>query len=167
MKKKKKIWVIEDSIILAEMIKVSLETKFSCEVICYDSPDNLIEHIDHGNPDIITLDYNFNGSEVEMNNGLDFLIALRKQSDVPVIVFSGQRDMATAIEMLSKGANDYIDKDKDDFLDELIDSVNDVIGLLDSNAQLNRLERKKKDLKKYFVLLLLIGVSFFTLQSLC
>ena len=62
------------------------------------------------------MDYKFNDSKLKFINGLDFLIELRKTYTMPVIIFSGQNDKQKALELINRGANDYISKDDDDFM---------------------------------------------------
>ncbi|MDB4533978.1 response regulator [Vicingaceae bacterium] len=126
MKDKKTIIVIEDSQILSEIIDLQVKRNFNCNVIIFENGDNIFYNINKYLPDLIILDYKFNDSNLNLNNGLEVLVELRKDSNLPVIVFSGQRDMTKAIEIVQKGANDYISKDDDDFMDILIESVKNI-----------------------------------------
>jgi DNA-binding NtrC family response regulator len=126
MKDKKTIIVIVDSQILSEIIALQVKRNFNCNVIIFKNGDNIFYNINKYLPDLIILDYKFNDSNLNLNNGLEVLVELRKDSNLPVIVFSGQRDMTKAIEIVQKGANDYISKGDDDFMDILIESVKNI-----------------------------------------
>ncbi len=127
MKDKKTIFIIEDSQILSEIIALQVKRNFNCNVIIFKNGDNIYYNINKYLPDLIILDYNFNDSNLNLKNGLEVLVDLRKDSNVPVIVFSGQRDMEKAIKIVQKGANDYISKDNDYFMDRLIESIQDIL----------------------------------------
>jgi DNA-binding response OmpR family regulator len=98
----KTIIVIEDSQIISEIITLQLKRNFNCNVITLKNGDNVFYNVNKFSPDLIILDYNFNDSKLKFNNGLEVLIELRKDSEIPVIVFSGQRDMGKAIEIVQK-----------------------------------------------------------------
>jgi DNA-binding NtrC family response regulator len=103
-----KIFLVEDDAIFAKIISYHLSL----------NPDNVVEIFPDGksmlknlykNPCLISLDYNL----PEMT-GLEVLKQIREyNADVPVVIVSGQQDVATAIELLKKGAYDYILKDQD------------------------------------------------------
>jgi len=76
---------------------------------------------------IISMDYSLPDI-----SGEDLLAKIKKiNSNIHVIILSGQKDIATAIDLLKKGAADYITKDKDT-KDRLWNSVN----LLKENVEL-------------------------------
>ncbi|MBL4593130.1 MAG: response regulator [Flavobacteriales bacterium] len=123
----KTILIVEDSKILSEIIAVQVKQKIDCETLIFENADGVMKQIQTQTPDLIILDYRFNDTELQYNNGLDFLIELRKNYTIPVIVFSGQNDKQKAVEIMKSGANDYISKDEDDFMDDLLKSIKDLI----------------------------------------
>ena len=123
MNKVKTIFVIEDSRIISEIIALKLKNKFNCIVKVFHNGDDIINQIKKYSPDLVVLDYNFNEDELTYHSGLEVLIELRQCFKLPVIVFSGQRDREKAVEIIQKGANDYISKDDDDFMDNLLNSI--------------------------------------------
>ena len=123
----KTILIIEDSKILSEIIAVQVKQKIDCETLIFENADGVMKQIQIQTPNLIILDYRFNDTELQYNNGLDFLIELRKNYTIPVIVFSGQNDKQKAVEIMKSGANDYISKDEDDFMDDLLKSINNLI----------------------------------------
>jgi two-component system response regulator AtoC len=159
MKNRKTIFVIEDNPMLSEIIALQLKHNFNCKVIIFKNGDHLFYNVTKYLPDLIILDYNFNASKLNFNNGLEVLVRLRKDSNVPVVVVSGQSDMAKAIEIVQKGANDYISKDDDDFMNNLLASVKDIFDLRKSKDMVNKL---RKDLNKGFVFLLITSVFAFS-----
>lgn len=129
MKEKKTIFIIEDSKIISEIIALQLKQNFNCNLILFKNGDNIFYNVNTYLPDLIILDYNFNDTKLNYNNGLEVLVELRKDSNVPVIVFSGQRDISKAIEIVQKGANDYISKDDDEFMINLFESIKDIFDI--------------------------------------
>lgn len=159
MKNKKTIFVIEDSQILSEIIALQLKRNFNCNVIIFKNGDNIIESIDKYLPHLIVLDYNFNGFKLNFNNGLEVLIELRKNYKVPVVVFSGQTNMGIALKIVQNGANDYISKDDDDFMTNLLESIKNIFDIKNSKAITNKF---KKDLNKAFIFLLVTSLIAFS-----
>jgi len=119
----KTILIVEDSKILAEIIASQVEQQIDCETFIFENADGVMNHMQSKTTDLIILDYKFNDTKLKYSNGLDFLIELRKGYSLPVIVFSGQNDKQRAIELIKSGANDYISKDDDDFMDGLMKSI--------------------------------------------
>lgn len=103
-----KIFLVEDDVIFSKIISYHLSL----------NPDNVVEIFPDGksmlknlykNPSLISLDYNLPDM-----TGLEILKQIREfNADTPVVIVSGQQDVATAIELLKKGAYDYILKDQD------------------------------------------------------
>jgi|TARA_B110000259_G_C14011427_1_gene399753 DNA-binding NtrC family response regulator len=129
MKENKTIFVVEDSQILSEIIALQFKRNFNCNVIIFKNADNIFFNINKYLPDLIVIDYSFNDSKLNFHNGLDVIVELRKDSNIPVIVLSGQRNMSKAIEIVQKGANDYISKDDDDFMNSLLESIKEVLNI--------------------------------------
>ncbi len=156
MKKIKNIFVIEDSRILSEIIAIQLKRQFNCSVNIFNNGDAVSYNIKKHSPDLIVLDYNFNDPDLSYNNGLEVLVEVKKKSNIPVIVFSGQRDMDIALEIVKKGANDYISKDGDDFMEVLLSSIEDIFNIKNSKGKIKKL---KNDLKKGFLFLFLASLT--------
>ena len=129
MKENKTIFVVEDSQILSEIIALQFKRNFNCNVIIFKNADTIFFNISKYLPDLIVIDYSFNDSKLNFHNGLDVIVELRKDSSIPVIVLSGQRNMSKAIEIVQKGANDYISKDDDDFMNSLLESIKEVLNI--------------------------------------
>jgi len=67
-----------------------------------------LPHLDAGGFDLLLLDYNLPGL-----SGLDILRELQGRPHPPVIMMTGQDDVATAVETLRAGAYDYVPKSAD------------------------------------------------------
>jgi two-component system, NtrC family, response regulator AtoC len=103
-----KIFIVEDDVIFAKIMSHHLSLNPEYEVEIYPDGKSLIKNL-YKNPTLISLDYNLPDM-----TGLDVLKQIREfNPDLPVVIVSGQQDVATAIELLKKGAYDYILKDQD------------------------------------------------------
>ncbi len=78
------------------------------ECVCANDWDEAVSHIKDGGFDLLLLDYN-----LPRVSGLDVLHALRDLDHPPVIMTTGQEDVATAVETLRAGAYDYVTKSVD------------------------------------------------------
>ncbi|MFT4661435.1 MAG: DNA-binding NtrC family response regulator [Glaciecola sp.] len=144
MDKIKKIFVIEDSSILSRIIELQLRQEFNCETTVFKNADDAMIVIKLSVPDLIVLDYIYNERDRRYANGLEFLKELRKKYDVPVIVFSGQSDKQKAIELIKEGANDYINKDDDDFMDDLLAATKDIFDMQFAKKKIKSFRSKLK-----------------------
>lgn len=103
-----RIFIVEDDIIFAKIISHHLSLNPEYEVEIFPDGKSLIKNL-YKNPALISLDYNLPDM-----TGLDVLKQIKEfNPDTPVVIVSGQQDVATAIELLKKGAYDYILKDQD------------------------------------------------------
>ncbi|MCC9137359.1 sigma-54-dependent transcriptional regulator [Pontibacter silvestris] len=102
------IFILDDDVWYSELLEYHLSLnpdyhikKFHAAKECLDS---LFER-----PNVVTLDYS-----LPDKNGAEVLKKIREMSpDTQVVVISGQEDVATAVDLLKKGAYDYIVKDED------------------------------------------------------
>jgi len=125
------------------------------------NPDYVIKKFDtaksflsklHEKPDVITLDYSLPDI-----NGDQLITQIRETSpDSKVIIISGQEDVKVALDLLKKGAYDYIVKD-DDAKDRLWNTINN----LRENVQLKQeIETLKEEVtRKYDFSNAIIGHS--------
>jgi len=103
-----KIFIVEDDVIFAKIISHHLSLNPEYEVEIFPDGKSLIKNL-YKNPTLISLDYNLPDM-----TGLEVLKHIKEfNPDLPVVIVSGQQDVATAIELLKKGAYDYILKDQD------------------------------------------------------
>lgn len=103
-----RIFIVEDDIIFAKIILHHLSLNPDNEVEIFPDGKTLLKNL-YKNPALISLDYNLPDM-----TGLEVLKQIKEfNPDTPVVIVSGQQDVATAIELLKKGAYDYILKDQD------------------------------------------------------
>ena len=75
------------------------------EVVEADDEDSLNRAIQASRFDLVTLDIRLDGA-----NGLDLISTIRTQTDVPIIMVTGQDDIIDKVVGLEKGADDFITK---------------------------------------------------------
>ncbi len=103
-----KIFVVEDDLIYAKILAHHLSLNPDYEVEIFRDGPSLIKNL-YKNPSFITLDYNMPDM-----TGLEILKRIRNfNSELPVVIVSGQQDVSTAVELLKLGAYDYVIKDQD------------------------------------------------------
>lgn len=103
-----RIFVVEDDPIYGEMLKYHLSLNPDNEVIKFETGNECLQNL-HLEPSLISLDY----SLPDMS-GFDVIKKINEQNiDIPVVVVSGQEDVATAVRLLKDGAYDYFVKDED------------------------------------------------------
>lgn len=102
-----KIFVVEDDPMYAKILEYHLSQNPDYDVKVFTDGKSCLENL-YENPDIITLDYSLPDI-----SGMEVLRKLHEHdSDIPVIIISGQEDVTTAVNLLKEGAYDYITKDK-------------------------------------------------------
>jgi DNA-binding NtrC family response regulator len=92
-----KIFIVEDDSITSKVLTEALRKEKNFEVLPLFSGKELIEHLTE-EPDVISLDYylpDYTGTEL-------FKKIKNYNPSIPIIIVSGQQDIATAIDLLHK-----------------------------------------------------------------
>ena len=134
-----KILIIEDSLIVTELLRFTLQNSSNFQIdVCNSIADlDILEH----NYDIILLDHYLGKSKGIQLTGLDLLINRKKWlCNVPVIIFSAQKDNEVAIKYIEEGAINYISKDEDDFIDKIHLSIHRIIDTINSQDGLQKIK---------------------------
>lgn len=136
-----KIFLVEDDELYAQATKHHLSL----------NPDNQVEHFVSGKscleklylqPDCILLDYSLPDL-----SGIEVLKKVKSsQPELPIVIVSGQEDVATAINLLKEGAYDYIVKDENS-----TERIWKTINNLRENARLrNELDRLREEVNSKY-----------------
>jgi|GEM_PF-1249398 len=142
----KKIYILDDSKIVTELLKFDLIREFNCEVLTFDNGNDLIDSLPL-KPDVIILDHYIDNKLKE--NGLTILNKIRVINKfVPVIIFTGQHDLKIAIDFIHAGAIDYIDKNEDTFLLDLNNAIRNIFEYTDTVSKLSKIKKKIITAKK-------------------
>ncbi|WP_116106313.1 sigma-54-dependent transcriptional regulator [Lewinella sp. IMCC34191] len=101
-----KIFVVEDDPFYGKLLKHHLSLNPDFDVELFTSGKACLEAL-YRKPDVISIDYGLPDM-----NGSELFSRIREQnSGVPIVIISGQDDINTAVDLLKRGAQDYIVKD--------------------------------------------------------
>jgi DNA-binding NtrC family response regulator len=121
-----KVFIVEDDVITAKVLAESLHKEGNYSVEVFTNGKDFLDNL-YKSPDVISLDY-----LLPDYNGLDIFKKIRKFNPaIPVIIVSGQQDIATALEILRKGAYDYVVKDRN-----MKGRLTNLINKIEQNRQL-------------------------------
>ena len=103
-----RIFIVEDDLLYSSILAHYLSLNPDYQVKKFSSASEFLKSL-HEKPDVITLDYSLPDAKG------DELIAQIKEisPDSKIIIVSGQDNIKVAIELLKKGAHDYIVKDEE------------------------------------------------------
>lgn len=131
-----KIFVVEDDDWYAKILTYSLSMNPDYEIVRFSSGKEVLENI-HRQPAIITLDYSLPDT-----TGVKLLKQLKERvPETPIVIVSGQEDIATAINLLKEGAYDYIVKDENT-KEHLWKSINHIRDNISLKKQINDLQEE-------------------------
>lgn len=102
----KRILIIEDDLIINDMLKEAMEKEgFQCEQAFSGSEARLLIKMMEKKYDLILLDLMLPGI-----SGEEVLIDIREKGNIPVIVLTAKDTLDEKIDLLTRGADDYITK---------------------------------------------------------
>lgn len=102
-----RIFIVEDDLLFAKTIRYILTLNPDHEVSVFKTGKECLDNL-HLNPHIVSLDY----SLPDMT-GDEVLKRIKTYNpDIGVIILSGQKNVATAVGLLQKGADNYLTKDE-------------------------------------------------------
>lgn len=111
----KHIFIVDDNIMFAEMLKDNLSRNPSYKVTLFETGEACIKNL-YREPDLIILDYYLNDIYKDAANGLEILQEIKNvKSNAPVIMLSSQERYGVAAQTISHGANHYVIKDDQAF----------------------------------------------------
>ncbi|MBL7827951.1 MAG: sigma-54-dependent Fis family transcriptional regulator [Saprospiraceae bacterium] len=146
-----RIFVVEDDPVYQRVVKYLMERDPEHEVHVFSSGQACLDQLSL-RPHIISLDYTLPDM-----TGEEVLSRIKSfDADIGVVILSGQQDIGTAVQLLRKGAFDYITKDK-----ETQDRLQNTIHHLKKQISLEREVRNLKAelVEKYDFGKFLIGQS--------
>lgn len=122
---KKKLFIVEDDPMFAEMLKDRLKQHTMWEVIHYSTGEAAVQNA-FAKPDVAIIDYHLDLNNKGGMSGIDTMNEIRKVSALTHVVFlSGQKSYGLALQTISHGANNYVMKDEAAF-DEIARILNDI-----------------------------------------
>jgi len=147
----KKIFIVEDDPLYIKIITYVLELDPEHEIHVFTTGKECIDHL-YLNPAIVTLDYTLPDM-----TGYDVMEAIKKyNSNIGIIVLSGQPEISVAVDFMKAGAYLYIVKD-DDTKDKLFLTVQRLKKQIELQEEVEFLKEELGD--KYNSSKTLIGKS--------
>ncbi|WP_243745517.1 sigma-54-dependent transcriptional regulator [Segetibacter sp. 3557_3] len=146
-----KVFIVEDDLWYSSMLEYYLLLNPDYVIQKFDTAKSFLAKL-HEKPDVVTLDY----SLPDMNG--DLLLAQVRESspDTKVIIISGQEEVKVALDLLKKGAYDYIVKDED-AKDRLWNTINHLRETVELKQEIETL--KEEVTRKYDFSNAIIGHS--------
>lgn len=109
------IFIVDDDPVLAEMLKDHLSKMTSYKIQIFETGEDCLKHMDQ-KPGIVFLDFYLNSVNKDAMDGLDVLQEIKKiDSEVDVVMLSGQDKIEVAVKTMQYGAFDYIVKGESSF----------------------------------------------------
>ncbi|MFK8162941.1 MAG: sigma-54-dependent transcriptional regulator [Lewinella sp.] len=102
-----KIFIVEDDPFYGRLLKHHLSLNPDYEVDLFTTGKECLQEL-YRKPDVVSIDYGL----PDMTGDVLFNKIRAVNSSVPVVIISGQEDITTAVDLLKKGARDYIVKDE-------------------------------------------------------
>lgn len=100
----KTVLIVDDDPNISELLRLYFSKDGFDVLICYTG-DEVLDMFHTSSPDVIVLDLMLPGM-----GGFDVLRALRKESDVPILILTARGDTLDKVVGLELGADDYIEK---------------------------------------------------------
>lgn len=157
---KKLIIMVEDNSIFAETIKAGLENEMGFTVKHFTTGEEMLDYLIKNplvKPELFIQDYYLDSVIPTAKNGgeiLQELVQRYKQKkaleELRVIMLTSSDEIKRAIELLKKGATDYILKDAGAF-ENLKKTVRQIINIKELKADKKKYQDKAKSLKKRLI----------------
>ena len=109
----KRILVVDDETDLLEMVKSIFTRAGFTQILTASSGEAALKMCEEQEPDMMILDVMMPGMD-----GFETLEEIRKESSLPILMFTSKNDSASKVRGLRAGADDYLTKPFD--MDELI-----------------------------------------------
>ncbi len=130
------VFIVEDDPMYQKMVKYVMELNPDHEVRVFSKGRDCLKHLDE-KPAIVSLDYTLPDLE-----GEEILKKIKSHDpNIGVIILSGQQDVATAVNLLKEGADDYVIKDNET-KERLLLSVNKIKEKQSLVQEVNQLKRQ-------------------------
>lgn len=121
----RKIFIVDDDIMLTEALSDYLTRKVAHDVHCFGTGEECLDHLAE-EPDVIILDYHLNTVNADAANGMEILQLIRKKlPHAHVIMLSSQERYSIALQTIQKGAEQYVIKGTDSFekIADMVDTL--------------------------------------------
>ena len=168
---KYKVFLVDDEAMVRRMLEFRLKKRDDLEIYSYASGEACMENLSQKKPDIIILDYHMDTDNENNMNGLDTLLKIvETEPESQVAMLSSQDNVGVAVDVLKKGAVDYIIKNSV-FAVNTESAINKIIQGIELKEEIKeltaRIKRDKLLMRGYFFIisvLVLLAIYFFFLR---
>jgi len=109
---KRKLFIIEDDPMFAEMLQDTLKSRPMWEVKHFMTGEEALANA-YLDPELVIIDYHLDSVSSNALSGIDTMMKLKKISPKAHCIFlSGQKSYGVALQTISHGAENYIIKDE-------------------------------------------------------
>ena len=116
MKKKIKIFLVDDDVLFLKLLEIQFLESGDFEIETYTTGELCVENLSR-KPDVIILDYLLDGVVRDVMNGIETLDKIKlHDAEIPVIILSAQDKIDVAINCMHHAAFDYVVKSETSFL---------------------------------------------------
>lgn len=124
MYERKLVYVVDDDPFIRTLVKKRFDGE-GMDIVTFSYGEDCLDQLDR-NPELIILDYLFYKKDEEVLGGMEIFEKIREiNSDIPVIMLSGQEKGDVVLELARKGIKDYVIKD-DSLLENLKEAIDDI-----------------------------------------
>jgi len=129
------VCIIDDDAFCAKALKHNIERNPDYKSFVFDSAQEFFNQ-DLVVPDAITLDFNIPNEDCE----LTLTQSIKRWPDTPVLVISAQENISTAVNLLQKGAYDYLEKNSE-VHNRLLNNLKNIEKSVDLNRKVKSLQK--------------------------
>ena len=129
------VCIIDDDAFYAKALKHNIERNPDYKSFVFDSAQEFFNQ-DLVVPDAITLDFNIPNEDCE----LTLTQSIKRWPDTPVLVISAQENISTAVNLLQKGAYDYLEKNSE-VHNRLLNNLKNIEKSVDLNRKVKSLQK--------------------------
>tara|TARA_B110000211_G_scaffold234632_1_gene305237 strand:+ start:1137 stop:1628 length:492 start_codon:yes stop_codon:yes gene_type:complete len=139
MKTKRKIAIVEDNIMFANILANHIQEEYKAETSIYTSADQFMES-NMKEYDLLILDYYLNISDYFAPSGEKVLKSINSTDiKLPIILLSDLNEPAKVSKLMREGVSQFVKKDDRLFL-RIIESISEIMKLKDSCEELDKNE---------------------------
>lgn len=116
MKDKIKIFLVDDDAVYLKLLEIQFLEHGDFEIETYPTGEICVENLSH-KPDLVILDYQLDGVERDVMNGIETLDKIKVyNAEIPVVMLSAQDKIDVAINCMHHAAFDYVVKSETAFM---------------------------------------------------
>lgn len=116
MKDRIKIFLVDDDAVYLKLLEIQFLEHGDFEIETYATGEVCVENLKH-KPDLVILDYQLDGVERDVMNGIETLDKIKAfNAEIPVVMLSAQDKIDVAINCMHHAAFDYVVKSETAFM---------------------------------------------------